>query len=336
MSVLNIMSGLYMKTLVFRESISPLNVYIIKGTPRSLMLDTGMNYDYCRDFISQYLKELDISYTDLDVFITHNHPDHSGLAERLSDRGARIFMNPEEAGHRHDFLHCYLADARCQSESLRLAGITSGSHPGLYRAYRSDADDIYSHYERSERFPYTPVHPGEILEYGVYRFKAVPLPGHTYGQLGLEDAAHRLLFCGDQIMTTIYPIVATSALDSSLLRLYLESLTRLKDNYRGYTILPSHYEIITDVETIVNNTAIHYLNKCDIMKKVLESRKKPLTVMQVGLLAYGRIEETISRKGLWEFTSIIAKTFSCLEYLYEEGFVNRTEKNGVLYWSGRS
>ena len=44
------------------------------------MIDAGFQDENCLAQMEGVLKELDISYEDLDVFLAHKHHDHSGLA----------------------------------------------------------------------------------------------------------------------------------------------------------------------------------------------------------------------------------------------------------------
>ncbi|MDO4266936.1 MAG: MBL fold metallo-hydrolase, partial [Eubacteriales bacterium] len=55
------------------------NLLVVRQPGRSLMVDTAMNLPQDTEFVVKMLKELGISYQELDVFITHDHPDHSGL-----------------------------------------------------------------------------------------------------------------------------------------------------------------------------------------------------------------------------------------------------------------
>ena len=52
------------------------------------------------------------------------------------------------------------------------------------------------------------------------------------------------------------------------------------------------------------------------------------------MLAYGMKELPKNKEQFLLLKMITSKTFSCLEYLRDEDFVYRTEKDGVLYWEG--
>ncbi|MFR4784303.1 MAG: hypothetical protein ACLUAR_16695 [Pilosibacter sp.] len=55
--------------------------------------------------MEQDLNELSIDCRDLDIFVTHNHVDHSGYVSFFTDRGARAFMNPVEIAASSDHYH---------------------------------------------------------------------------------------------------------------------------------------------------------------------------------------------------------------------------------------
>ena len=79
-----------------------------------------------------------------------------------------------------------------------------------------------------EKFPYSPILPGDVFRYGQYRFRAVSLSGHTLGQTGLYEEDKRILFTADQVLNGIVPIVATSYKDENLLNRDFQSLKEIK------------------------------------------------------------------------------------------------------------
>lgn len=327
--------GIYREILNFKgKTMSPFNLYLIKSRDRSLMIDTGVHSLEAKGEILGCLRELHIPCEKLDIFLTHNHPDHVGLAAEFAGEGAELYMNPEEDGFRCDLTHCYMAGEYGQDQILRTVGITEELTPDFYEMYHSAGMEEYERRYLAPEFPFHPVRAGERLCYGDYEFQTVLLRGHTFGQMGLAADKQKLLFCGDQLMTSIVPNVGSMYRDTALLKYYMESMGELKHKYGDYTLLPCHYETIHHPAKEVDRIVFSYLDKCELMKHILESSQKPLTVCQVGMIAYGRLVEAVKRDGLSNFTLMVGKTFSCLEYLYMEGFVSREERDGVLYWHG--
>ena len=74
-----------------------LNSYIIRGTQRSLVIDTGWNREECRRALTSGLRELTVDLEVADFFITHAHADHSGLVSELATNVARIYIGWADA-----------------------------------------------------------------------------------------------------------------------------------------------------------------------------------------------------------------------------------------------
>ena len=67
-----------------RNPLKAVNSYIIRDRERSLVIDTGMNRDECREAMMAALKELQVDLRRTDLYITHMHVDHLGLAVMLA------------------------------------------------------------------------------------------------------------------------------------------------------------------------------------------------------------------------------------------------------------
>lgn len=69
-----------------------LNAYLIRG-PRNLLVDTGFRQEACRQALAAGLAELEVSMADTDIFLTHLHSDHAGLAPEFLAPTSRIFVS---------------------------------------------------------------------------------------------------------------------------------------------------------------------------------------------------------------------------------------------------
>ncbi|MGN0158620.1 MAG: MBL fold metallo-hydrolase [Brotaphodocola sp.] len=313
--------------------ISPRNLYIVRHeSGRSLMIDTSFRWYRDWTIVRTMIESLGIAFPDLDVFITHNHPDHTGLIPEFHTRGAKVYMNPAEIKERADLMHSYLCDREVRIANLRIMGITEDTTREVYDAFMQYTDQAFD--ERMEKvdFDFLPIEPGAVMQYGEYSFEVVLLEGHTVGQCGLYEKNHKLLFCGDQIMSDIVPIVTTQHKDLQLLSKYMESLDMMIKMYGDCYILPSHYEIGIDLQKEANRVVIGYLDKCSIMLDVLKQDGEWMTTREVGVRTYGRSSGPPGYKRFTSCTQIWAKTFTCLEFMYAEGFVDRKEYNETVYW----
>ena len=68
-----------------------LNSYLLLGE-RSLLIDTGFRQQACREAMERQLAETGVDRDRLDIFCTHLHSDHTGLAPELIRPGCRIFI----------------------------------------------------------------------------------------------------------------------------------------------------------------------------------------------------------------------------------------------------
>lgn len=321
------------------SSISEINIYLIPGKngQRSLMVDAGFHDKACLEVMDGVLKELKISYGELDIFLTHKHHDHSGLASEYAKLGARIFMNPEEERHGYDCL--YYSNNRDlaadQDRVLKSVGVTSEGTPEIWDMFmevRRQVEENRGWEFEVASFPYIPVQPGQLFHYGEYTFESVSLKGHTYGQMGLYEKKRRFLFCADEVIDGIVPIVGTTYADDHLLEGYFKVLERFKHEYGDCLLLPAHNKPIRDVERVVNRIIFSYLDKTELMKNILDHGRKERTIKEIACIAYGIPDVPRNKDEFLKLKATMSKTFSCLEYLRDEDFAVRMEKGGTFYW----
>lgn len=321
-----------------RMSIGRIHIYVIPGKPggRSLMIDAGFGRPQCLEVLKGALGELGVSMDRLDVFLTHKHSDHCGLAYALERLGARLFMNREEDRHSYDCLY-YSGGEQARREQERVlaaVGITHEGTPLLWERMRETGGCEEKEWEYDcPRFDSFPAEAGQMFRYGGFQLEAVPLPGHTLGQLGLADHGRRLFFCGDQILNAIVPIVGTSYPGEGILGKYFGSLERIKHTFQGWTVLPAHNGPIEDVGRVVDRIVFSYLDKTYMMQSILKHSRRPMTVLEVACLAYGIPGLPADGAQLVKLKMVVSKTFSCLEYLWDKDFALREEREGTLYWS---
>lgn len=274
----------------------------------------------------------------LDVFLTHKHADHCGLAHELELRGARIFMNAAEDRHGYDCLYYRLDGSHRQSQQrvLTRTGITEELAPLIWHRYQEFNSrlnqDAPIWMMTIDAFAYTDIRPGAMLRYGDYCLEAVPLRGHTFGQLGLQDAEKKLLFSADQILNRTTPIVGTSYHDEHLLLCYLDSIRRLARVYADYLILPAHEGPVEDIIGAVGRIFAAYQRKIDQTFSIIRWEEEK-TVWQVTREVYHLTPDKTTDADFYNTKMTNSKTFSMLEYLYDSGAIRRREENGILYYS---
>ena len=135
----------------------------------------------------------------MDIFCTHLHSDHTGLAPELIRPGCRIFIG---------------GDRRARGEGGSGPGLLGGgstgsmswtaSPGGRWRPCGGDNPAQTAAPPWREGL-YTPLPDGAELRYGGHTLRCVLTPGHTPGHLCLYDPGRRRLFCGDHVLFHITP-----------------------------------------------------------------------------------------------------------------------------------
>ena len=310
------------------------NLYIIKGNGRSLMIDTSWKVPECLNEMEHVLKELSIDYRDLDIFVTHNHADHSGYISLFIERGARAFMNPVEISECSDRYHRLYEDNTMRRSYTRECGVTKELAPDAWQEINTGADQLARENNISFHFPFTPIAPGDTLSCGGYDFEIVPLYGHTAGQCGLVERKKKLFFCADQVLLGLTPIVITSGKDQHLLAEYFASLKALAADYAGYRFLPGHYGEFTEIREETCRIIDEYETRCTQLRLAL-AESRPMTLLELDQALYVQRMQTYRYSYLFSYLNTWPKLFSCLDWLAETGSITRTEKDGVLFWSLR-
>lgn len=336
--VSEILDGIY--ELKLYQDNNEIRVFVVPGVngQKSLLIDTGYNTEENRGILNQVLGELNIKHQDLDVFLTHKHHDHTGMASHLAELGATIYMNPLEDRHPYDCLY-YSQGSKSieeQAKVLNRVGVTAERTPQVWNCFK----EFNAYYQnaiseeafKTVAFPYTPIARGQIFTYGDYTFQAISLAGHTLGQLGLYDQAHRIVFSGDHIIRNIVPIVGTSYLNEHLLEQYLRTIDQFKAQYRTCTIYPAHGESFSNPGPIAANITAAYRKKLLDIQHILINSAEALTVQEVAFRLYGVYNMPSDITSFFKIKSILSKTFSCLEYLYDQKYCQRMEQDGMVFY----
>ena len=183
--------------------------YIIRGEQGDLLIDTGMFQIW--GGLRRWLGKYDIRH----VLLTHAHADHDWNAAKLQKAGAKILLSERDRDLRQNFMS---QRVKPTMPKYTLRNYTQWINGSIFKSPAYDAD-IY--FDRRQR--------GLLHELG-YGADILPLPGHTYGSVGVYSRG--VLYCGDAF-TGIWkrPDITPHAVSVKLMRRSLERIVALSPEW---------------------------------------------------------------------------------------------------------
>lgn len=208
--------------------------YAIAGSDGSLhLIDTGYPTEQNWERLTGGLRGFGLSIDDVaSLFVTHLHPDHLGLSERLrATSGARIGMlRREHEAVRHVAEHGIVVD----DAQLSGWGVPKERHAEMVGELgRELVDRTAPQVDRD-------YDPGDQLEIPGRAVTVIATPGHTAGSACLVDPDAGLIFTGDTVLPKIFSGLGLG--DRSLtnpIADYVASLTSLA-GYDAHEVAPGH------------------------------------------------------------------------------------------------
>ena len=300
-----------------------INVYIIKGEDKTLVVDTGFNRPECEAALMEALGELGVQKADL--FITHLHSDHCGLISKYGDQGWTIYAG-ETDGELMNFeagnLYWRMLDDLFIKFGFPKAdfGRNTDIHPGRTWCHPHPVKFAY-------------VKDGDVLEYGGYKFRVIETPGHTPGHMCLYDEANRRLICGDPILGLITPNITIELSLENPLQAYLESLAKV-DVLEVDELLTTHGIPVDDMHQRIAELYHHHEVRLAEVVKILGDEWKNAyeTARDMTWEIDCRNWDEFPAPQKWFATG---EAISHLQYLYFTGKVDREEQNGVYHYRNR-
>ncbi|MBX3104830.1 MAG: MBL fold metallo-hydrolase [Cryobacterium sp.] len=187
------------------------------------------------------------------VTVTHLHPDHLGMAQRVRDE-----TNALVAVH--------LAEQRAleelsapQPKQLVLERFKNWGVPD------SKVQDLLSAFERRSNWRGIDadllLEDGENLPIKSLGISALHLPGHTTGHLGLVDAKRGYLFTGDHLLPNQFSGIGLGGQShSDPIEDYFQSLDRMLE-FDEFEALPGHGYRFKGISERTNQVRSHHLER---------------------------------------------------------------------------
>lgn len=179
-------------TLIGEPHVDPVlrcNIWHVRGGDRDLLVDTGLGVAGLRGAIGDLLARPVV------VVATHSHFDHIGSLHQFDTRlvhrlEAGLLAAPEIAslspeGMGEEFCR-FMAEAGHPPDQPMIDALPfAGYDPAGYSVAPAPATGL--------------IDEGDVIDLGGRWFRAIHLPGHSPGSIGLWEAETGILFSGDAI-----------------------------------------------------------------------------------------------------------------------------------------
>jgi len=301
-----------------KNPLKAINSYIIVSESRNLIIDTGFNTVECQTELMKGLEELNIDLNKTDLFITHMHNDHSGLAPVLKKHGVQVIYFSQIDGE----IYNQTSKRDMFFKSLnQLLGFESDDSIEFGKEFGT---------KQTEPLEFRPLFKGDKVVIGDYSFEVVDIPGHTPGHIGLYERKHKLFFCGDHILDEITPNITFWGFEQDILAIYFKSLNKVYEYEIDY-LFTAHRKIIRDHQKRITELLYHHEERLkEILGILREGRKTPVEMA-------ASMQWDLSHKEWSDFPSsqkwfASGEALSHLEHLVHIGLVERLDKTGVLLY----
>lgn len=300
-----------------------LNAYLIKGKDRNLLIDTGFRDPICREALFSHLAELGVGPGDMDVLLTHFHPDHTGLCMDVTKGKGSIYISSADQ-------FVFSSEEEWQSFSLKSDKryISEGFPENLIQHIAKASADRFMIPPRN--VTYSCINDGEILDVGGYKLQCILTPGHSPGHMCFWLEEQGIMFLGDHVLFDITPNIMFWDDTPNALAAYQESLKKIRE-YDVALPLPGHRSK-GDLRQRIDTLLMHNRVRLDEALSIV--RRNP------GITAYvlaGKMTWRIRARNWEEFPLsqkwfAVGETIAHLEHLENEGVLRRDIGDDFVKW----
>jgi glyoxylase-like metal-dependent hydrolase (beta-lactamase superfamily II) len=271
-------------------AVGRVNCYLLDDEPLTL-IDTGPNSGKALDELQTQLARHGHSIDDLElVFLTHQHIDHLGLVEIISEHsGAEVAAIDAAVERMANFGEDAEREDQFAGELMQRHGIPENVVYALQSVSRSFRG--WGARARVTR----PLRDGESLRFRDRTLQVLHRPGHSPSDTLLWDDERRILFAADHLIKHISsnPLI-TRPLDGSAERTqalvaYLESMRKTRE-MPAEIVLSGHGEPIVDHVALIDDRLAKHERRKEKIYKLIEER--PRTGYEIAQAIWGNVAVT--------------------------------------------
>jgi glyoxylase-like metal-dependent hydrolase (beta-lactamase superfamily II) len=294
------------------------NTYLVDADGRTVLVDTGGPTR--EETLRTALAAEGLAFGDVDeLFLTHWHPDHTGLAHTIQEAGgATVRIHEADAP-----LVTEGGDAWAEFSDIERTRLEAWGVPEQKREQLAAHQDRTDSTDPRALSSVTTLSDGETFAFGDHVLTVVHTPGHTAGSicLELEDATSEPsdaeIVTGDTLLPNYTPNVGGT--DARLERPLDDFLASLQSLAAGEytTAWPGHRTPIEDPTERAHEIIAHHEQRAGRILAILD-RLGPSDVWTISTELFGTLERFHILVGAGE-------AYAHLAHLEEQGDVERVD-----------
>lgn len=280
-------------------------------------VDTG----FCSDVIKDAWKSALAGRRLTRSVCTHGHPDHLGLAKWLeSEFGAPLWITQGE------YLLAQLLVAQA-------GPFTTATMIAFFARHGLDAERLAALEMRGNSYgvgvPHLPatyrrIFPGDTLRVGQHDWRVIIGYGHAPEHAALYCPDLGVLISGDMLLPRITTNVGISPQAPVVdgLRLFLQSIDRLRRLPADTLVLPSHGKPFRGLHARIAELEVHHANRCDAL---VAACTEPRTAAELLSTLFNR-----ALADGHQYFFAMGESIAHLNHLVELGRLRRIESADVI------
>lgn len=309
-----------------------MNTYLIEGTQGNLLIDTGFDTPEAFGALRDGLRNNGFGFKDISqIVITHIHPDHYGLADKLKQMsGATVYFSEIEEG---------LVESRyVRTDSLLNELRTLFERNGVPEGDLSELTEAALAVKQFVGLvaPDIKLKNGDKISNGSSELKVFLTPGHSPGHICLYELKRKFLFSGDHVLPDIFPHVGLHPQSGeNPLGDFFNSFEPM-ENLEVSFVFPGHGSAFSGFRLRVGELFHHHEQRqLAIMKLITDDPKTAHQIAtEIPWMPSGKAVK-FEKLSIFDKRLAVMETLAHLRLLIVEGKAEKiTREETDLYWAG--